>query len=295
MNECQYCHKTYSTRTNLVKHQNINRFCIQIQTANSEIIYKCDFCKVTFLNETNIKKHLCQLEAEYVKNKLFLTTEQLENSKNEIVTLKDRIVVLESKLESQAENIHNNSTNYNYTNIINYNSIVQNLQVLNLDSSKIKDIAEEHFSVEHLIQEHKGVAMFTYNHVIRENDKLKYICTDFARQNGLYIDHEGRHIHDKNMNFLASTMYDSIRDKVNQIVIDKHNEDTGYNETKENDDITEDDDINNNFLIVDSVYAKHASNLKCKHHLFKNELANFCYIKNINDKTSVSPDIQDTK
>jgi hypothetical protein len=56
------------------------------------------------------------------------------------------------------------------------------LAPLDLSSERLKDLVEANFTNAHLLEGQKGVARFTVEHVIKDEDgKLRYICTDPAR------------------------------------------------------------------------------------------------------------------
>jgi hypothetical protein len=87
------------------------------------------------------------------------------------------IVVLQDKLENIAIKAATKSTTTNKT-----TNKVSILTPLDLSSERLKELVEANFTNAHLLEGQKGVARFTVEHVIKDEDgKLRYICTDPAR------------------------------------------------------------------------------------------------------------------
>jgi hypothetical protein len=62
------------------------------------------------------------------------------------------------------------------------NNKVSILTPLDLSQERLKDLVEANFTNSHMLEGQKGIARFTVEHVIKDEDgKLRYICTDPAR------------------------------------------------------------------------------------------------------------------
>ena len=184
--------------------------------------------------------------------------EEIEEKDEEIRKLKDDKIILETKLKT----IENNDTK---TKIINYNTIAENLPVLDLSEEYIQEIATQHFTEDHLKQGQEGIATFIFNHLIKSDTGiLKYICVDQSRRNGIYKDNVGI-VRDTNMERLTSCIYSSLKSK---ILIMKSNIEEQSTEYKND----------------DKSYVKNIENINSKNKSkFKNMIASHCYIKNMSE------------
>ena len=259
MFRCQYCDKTFSTKSNLTKHQNTKN-CVTKQIVKSPIIIKTLRQKLALAEE----------ESRKLKEEKVLLEEENRKLKSDITSLESRIKSLEN------DDCKINITNINNT--FHYNTIIQNLQVLDLSEGHIQEVAKKHFSRNYLEKEHEGIALFTFNHLIRNNNgDLKYICVDQSRKNGLYRNDDGI-VRDTDMERLTFCVYHSLKPSLNEMTYKKYIEEQsrkGNQETKKEGD-------QNNELIINSSYAKHVENINSKNKSkFKNMIASHCYVKNI--------------
>jgi hypothetical protein len=250
MNQCDYCYKDFSTKGNLVKHQSSKSCSIIVPRQ-----------KLALLEE----------EMDELKEEKVLIEEENRKLKADMTNLEIRLKSLEN--EEHKINIINNNT-------FHYNTIIQNLTVLDLSEGHIQEVAKKHFSRNYMEKEHEGIALFTFNHLIRNNNgELKYICVDQSRRNGLYRNDDGI-VRDTDMERLTFCVYHSLKPSMNDITYKKYIEDQsrkcklGDQESKKEDEE----------LIVNSRYAKHMENINSKNKSkFKNTIATYCYMKNIQE------------
>lgn len=221
---CQYCNKTYSNKQNLVKHQktesciNKQNLRLQLDKAQSE--------------NKELKDEIIRLNTRlevYSQNECEIKTVR-ENYESKINSLTDEIktlttdnIKLQTRLEIYSEQKQENCPSINITNNNNISTntkIINQLQVLDLNKNNISKIANRHFTLDYLKKENKGVAQFTINHVIKDSDgKPNYICTDISRKIAKYKSVDNSIVTDFGMEKLSSTIYDSIKNKVNSLVM----------------------------------------------------------------------------
>ena len=232
-NYCEYCKIQYSNKQNLVKHQN-TKSCVQKRSDSD--IYTCEKCNKKFSSNVLLENHRCSISGEIVvelretKRELEETITLLLRAREEIRILREDNFKLETRLEiylekyTESSNLSSERTNQTINDTptsTNPTSIIQKLQILELNVESISKIANQYFTLEYLKEENKGVAKFTINHVIRDSTgKFKYICTDPARKIGKYKSTDNNIVTDFEMDIISNIVYDSIKIPVNRLVMD---------------------------------------------------------------------------
>jgi hypothetical protein len=244
-NYCEYCKIQYSNKQNLIKHQN-TKSCVQKRSASD--IYTCVKCNKKFSSNVLLENHRCSISGEIVvelreaKRELEETITQLLRAQEEIRILRQDKFKLETRLEIYLEktnekyiessNLSSDRANQYLNDTGNstitptptpnaHTSIIQKLQILELNVESISKIANQYFTLEYLKEENKGVAKFTINHVIKDSTgKFKYICTDPARKIGKYKSTNNNIVTDFGMDIISNIVYDSIKIPVNRLVMD---------------------------------------------------------------------------
>ena len=215
MNICQYCEKSFSTKSNLYNHQNTAKYCLdKRKICNKE--YKCN-CQKIFTTKINFQRHnkICNFsdiintfKENYTKieneNRIYL--EQLKNKDEQLKDKDKHIKELEDKLATIA------LAGVNKTSTINNNisNKILNISPLDLnDSDKIKNILNNKFDHNYISEGQKGVAQFVVDHYLKDDyGKLKYICTDPSRQIFKYKDDLGDIQKDVKAKKLTKTLID---------------------------------------------------------------------------------------
>ena len=204
---CQHCSNDFATEILLIRHQNTAKYCLELQgkevskKEKQKQIYKCSDCnsilatKQSLINHANtckVLKHKTSLEKD----------KEIENLKKENNDLKTFIAELQGKLEIykdsqdclkeiakqpktvQTKNIQNNHNNINNKYFY--------LTPLSLTQEIIKQKIEENFTEKHLIEGQKGVAIFTYDNLLLDDENnSKYLCGDISRQLFYYKNDDG--------------------------------------------------------------------------------------------------------
>ena len=241
---CNYCNKTFSNKSNLIKHQK-TKSCVEKQT------------------EKQTKKQT-ELQTEELKQELNNIKLELENAQKQIKELKEENIKLQTRLEIYSEQKQEHPSIHNTTNNITNNNttIINQLQVLDLNPKSISKIAFRHFSLDYLKQENKGVATFTINHVIRDsNGKPNYVCTDPSRKIAKYKSVDDNIVTDFGMTVLSNTVYKSIKNAIQSLVMKNILEEGTSRD--------------------DNRYYKHEKKLNKNSPDFTNEIAKAVYSKNV--------------
>jgi hypothetical protein len=168
----------------LTRHQKTSKYCLDIRGAVQSEQFNCLYCSKILTTRQRLATHALSCS----KNTLNIQTIKYEKDlkqKDDIIKQKDesmlelklQISVLQDKLENIAiKGVMKSTTT---TKINNKVSI---LTPLDLSKERLRELVEANFTNSHLLEGQKGVARFTVEHVIKDEDgKLQYICTDPAR------------------------------------------------------------------------------------------------------------------
>ena len=98
--DCQFCKKTFRTKSVLIRHQKTAKYCIKLQNGNSDIQtinYYCSFCTKKYTSNENLLKHQKNCITKYEK----ITLEKnsvIEKLKSEVSFLKDNLFQLKTEI-----------------------------------------------------------------------------------------------------------------------------------------------------------------------------------------------------
>ena len=104
---CEFCNKTFSTKGNLIKHQQSTKYCMKIQKEKGKNVqepkkYKCSFCDKKFYEKSNFTKHelVCTEKSNKEITKLLI---EIENLKHTIVEKDNNINNMEKEVQALKE------------------------------------------------------------------------------------------------------------------------------------------------------------------------------------------------
>ena len=249
--ECNYCKKIFSNKSSLNNHQKTARYCLKIQNKESYESFSCKYCCKIFTTKDILLKHLqrCKYkelnekeelkklviieelqqelikkdkELQYQKTTVKELQQELIEKDKENSLLKGQLIYCKGDHEfikeiAKQPNI-NTINNLNITSVIDFN---------NLD--KIKDIIQENFNIQYIIDGQKGLARFVTDKLLKdENGKLNYLCTDPSRQVFKFKDKLGEIKKDVEAKKLTNYIIDGgIKKKTTDIATDWYTEDNG--------------------------------------------------------------------
>ena len=221
--ECKFCNKKFCSISSLNVHQKTTKYCLKLQGKIEENKFECKYCNKTFTVNQNLTSHysICkekklsdkfkdgneqlqknfeketqQLRQEFEKEKE-LFVKELKQKENEINELKQKNAELQGilftlredhevikEIAKQPKTTTNTTTNNNTLNItscIDFENI-----------NKIKDVIENDFNINYILDGQKGVAKFVKEKLLKDDDGNPiYICTDPSRQIFKYKDNSG--------------------------------------------------------------------------------------------------------
>jgi hypothetical protein len=117
---CEFCNKTYSSKSSLNNHQKTTKRCIEIQKSmnknNNILEFKCDYCNKIFTTRQNIKNHenICQNKKEHFlkENEMKENKKKYENRMEELEIQNKKYFIEIEKLKEINKERENQNKNY---------------------------------------------------------------------------------------------------------------------------------------------------------------------------------------
>lgn len=216
--ECEYCHKKYSSLSNLNYHKKTNKKCIllhQGEVASTFIKMSCTYCDKKFMCNKTLKVHLngfCNVRKQEERNK-----EEIQKKEEEIIELKKQLMKKDNDYKELAmKAVTEPRTVINNNNITNYNDFLMPFQ----SADDIRKNIEEKFTVDHFSQGQRGVAYFARDYLLTDSDSGKptYYCTDTGRKKFVMKDKDGMIVKDcKSVNLTQMIVSGGIVTKSNRL------------------------------------------------------------------------------
>ena len=225
--DCQYCKKTFSSKSSLNNHQKTAKYCIQLQGVEnkSENKFICNDCSKIFYQKQHLLTHLQSCKEKEFQDKsgkqqkefedklrkqekefedklrdkmrekeqyIIKLITQNENYKEQLEKQQEQIKDLQDKLDKIANKAIDKPTTTT-------NNTINNKFELNTFPSQ-KEIdrkIESQFNDKYILDGMKGIAQFVYDHIVKlEDGSMAYACYDTSRQMFKYKDENGNEIKD---------------------------------------------------------------------------------------------------
>ncbi len=183
MNKCEHCHKIYTTRNILLKHQRVSQTCLEIQFKKDPTVkldnFHCDTCNKNFSSNEYLKYHLT-----ICKNRDALLPEIQHSTINNISNITQN-------------NITNNNINVNiYPSLKDY----MTPEIIKAALPTLED-------VKRMMETPESIFAFLHSLVSGFNKPL-YLCTDRTRKNFCLFE-DGIKIPDDSLEILRSLFLSS--------------------------------------------------------------------------------------
>ena len=202
--ECEYCNKTFNLKGNLIKHQKTAKYCIDVQksinNSNVEhISYDCKFCDKKFTQANHLSRHTPTCIEKY-KFELVEKDNKIIELEEKLLKAEDKIKTVKLQVELDFYKSHSKENQSTINDIAkqprvqtNTNNKILIATPMDMSRGAINAAIQSNFSDEYLVQGQKGAARFAYDNILKdEQGKLKYICTDSARQIFQYKGEDGK-------------------------------------------------------------------------------------------------------
>jgi len=267
MNKCEYCEKSFSTKSNLINHKKTAKYCLNKQQKNIIKEYKC-CCQKIFNTKIIFERHnnICKIYKEentkfqnniYLQkleneNKIYL--EQLEKKDKHIKELEDKLANIALAGVTKSTTINNNN--------INNNNKILNISSLNINKESVHNVLENSFTHDTIIDGQKSLAKFVVDNLLKDNSgNLTYICTDPSRQIFKFKDTLGEVQKDVKANKLTNILLEGgIRDINSKVAQEWWTKDDG--------------EVDGHKFIIMEPKASEIHNISSDNSIFVNELTN---------------------
>ena len=190
MHECLYCKKTFSTKSNLNRHNATSKKC----NNTKKNLFKCDFCKKEVTSKQMLTYHLKVCKE---KEKSDIETEIVIKRDQKYTDLQLQINQLKKELEETKTRSASNNTiniNTNFDNSThNYGSILTYMT-----PEVVKETFEKNYKLEDFFGAQKALAEFTTKNFLMGKNKALYLCKDKSRNRFSFTDEDKNEIEDLN-------------------------------------------------------------------------------------------------
>jgi hypothetical protein len=237
--ECIYCNKDFTSKSILKTHQKSAKYCLKIQAESSikkvdlEIdkrSYLCKFCNKSFTSKVCFQKHLdiCIVKLKNTIKELSVELDRkekiIEEQKHQMKTIRLEVEnEFYKQREERSTNVVEEIAKQPRVQQTNNNQKILITSNMDLSNEKMKEMIENSFNANYMIQGQKGVARFAYDTILKdEQGKLKYICTDPSRQIFQYKNEEGEIQKDVKAKKLTKALLDGeLKSASHKIASDK--------------------------------------------------------------------------
>lgn len=190
--ECVYCHKKFTNKSILTRHQKQAKFCLRLQKSP-----RCIYCQEVFRNEEDYEAH----QSSYCAHRIDLPDVLKEKDKT-ILKLEQKITELEGRLENIAVKASQRPTN-----VTNYN-FLQPVTKERLDQ------CSSQLTIDHILKGPAGYAEFALEHSLKDS----VVCVDYSRRKVKFRNEDGNIVTDPEMTSLGKKFFQSIKDKNRELI-----------------------------------------------------------------------------
>lgn len=196
--DCQFCEKSFSNKSNLLKHQQTTKYCIKLQAEKKPKSFICSGCNKELSTKQRLETHnkVC---SEYSDINRIKELEKTIEFKDTIIDeLKTRIRELELDMKDVAIKSKSKTTNNTNISIYEQNFTAITDERLAEDAKKI--------TIDHIIGGGESIASVFLDGSLKDNA----VCTDVARRIIHHKDENGNLIKDPNARILTKRAFSSL-------------------------------------------------------------------------------------
>ena len=252
---CEFCFKSFSSKSNLSTHKTRAKYCISKRNDNviPDISYKCSYCEKSFTTKQFLTTHKTKCSNKIPKEQSILLEQKLEEQKllfeiklqekekimqekdnlnytlkTENKNLREQIESLQQKLASIAiEGVRKptKTTTKITNNTTTTNNVTQILSPFDLEQKDILGIIENNLDENSFLNSQRGIAKFCVDNILKTEDgKMRMICSDPSRERFKYMDDKGVIKDDIQARQFIEKIYPPIHqvgEKIHESIIEK--------------------------------------------------------------------------
>ena len=218
--ECIYCKNTFSGKSSLKYHQKSAKYCLKLQGTKSTL-YNCEYCDKSLSTKQHLLSHMLVCKKKDINNMkkkykqeisdlINVYEDKLHDKDKQLQEQKQLIIQLQDKLENVAIKAVSRATTTNNQQITNY------IQKLEVTTDQYIEDQVPLLTIEHIKKGPKGYAEYALKHPL--NNRL--ICVDYSRRKVKYKDNDGNVIADPEMTKLSSKLFESIKSRNKELIMD---------------------------------------------------------------------------
>lgn len=208
--DCQHCNKQFSSKSNLVKHQQTAKYCIKLQQEVKPEEFPCIGCDKTLCSKFRLQTHQEKCE-KYKDIDKIRQLETMLDQANTMLQTKDSTI---EKLERHIESLEDRLMKIAMKSTKTTNNITTNIQQ-NFTPITDERLAEDanNLTIEHLVGGGESIANIFLNGSLKNNA----LCTDVSRRVLHLKDGDGNIIKDVNVLYTTKRAFSSIVNKAREI------------------------------------------------------------------------------
>ena len=210
--ECQFCKKTFSSKSNLNNHIKTAKYCIKLRTnkvkktkSNNSKKFECKFCSSTFATKQRLNYHnnICKTKEKLEEQKVFY--EKLLTEKDKLIEeQKKKIEKLQNDMKEVAIKASTKPTSIK-------NTYIQNNLTPLRDEDFTKNI--DKLTARMMLEGYERIGQYALEYPLKD----KIICVDAARKTIKYKDEEGNLKTDPDMTHICEKFFKSLKKHKNNI------------------------------------------------------------------------------
>uniref|UniRef100_A0A6C0H3D2 C2H2-type domain-containing protein n=1 Tax=viral metagenome TaxID=1070528 RepID=A0A6C0H3D2_9ZZZZ len=209
--ECEFCKKTYSSKSNLTYHKKTTKSCLALRENVQLEQYKCSYCEYYSENKNNTKKHETTCKCKLKPKSYEILFRDYENAMKIIEDLKIQNKDLQDRIQSLAEKAISKPSNTSTLTQNTSNQIINNMMPIT-DAHLQEHV--QNLNPLHVQNGASGYAKYALEFPLKD----MIVCTDFQRRNCKYKDENGNVVSDPEMTKITKRLFSAIKERNEELI-----------------------------------------------------------------------------
>jgi hypothetical protein len=209
--ECEFCKKTYSSKSNLTYHKKTTKSCLALRENVELEQYKCSYCEYYSENKNNTKKHETTCKSKPKPKSYEILFRDYENAIKIIEDLKIQNKDLQDRIQALAEKAISKPSNTSTVNQNTTNHIINNM--MPITEAHLQEHVQNLNPV-HIQNGASGYAKYALEFPLKD----MIVCTDFQRRSCKYKDENGNVVSDPEMTKITKRLFSAIKERNEELI-----------------------------------------------------------------------------